>query len=293
MLIGDSGAGKTGALCSLAAAGYKVRVIDLDNGMDICKAYLTNPTSRYLRENPKAAENFDYVTFTDKMKTIAGIPYYAKAEAWQQTMEQLMDWKEKDAAGNVINHYGSVYTWGPDCVLVIDSLTSLAQYALNHVLALEVALQKTRTGRENQRDIFSTQNQLRKLLDMFKDKRLLCNVVVTAHITVANEMGDAPARDDQGAREPGQGYPSSIGRAIAPQIPRYFNTMLVARTIGAGTGARHEIHTSSQLIAGNTVNAKSSNPIGVKPKYDLATGLAEYFKDVKGQGVPAIAEPPK
>mgnify|MGYP001496439716 CR=1 FL=1 len=35
LYIGDSGTGKTGSLVSLVDAGYKVHVLDMDNGLDV------------------------------------------------------------------------------------------------------------------------------------------------------------------------------------------------------------------------------------------------------------------
>ena len=40
LLIGASGSGKTGALASLAAAGYKLRILDYDNGLDFLMRYM-------------------------------------------------------------------------------------------------------------------------------------------------------------------------------------------------------------------------------------------------------------
>jgi len=39
LFVGDSGAGKTGALASLAAAGYHLHIMDLDNGLDVLNNY--------------------------------------------------------------------------------------------------------------------------------------------------------------------------------------------------------------------------------------------------------------
>ena len=49
LLIGDSGAGKTGSIMSLAAAGFQIRILDLDDGTDILRDYATNPASRYVK----------------------------------------------------------------------------------------------------------------------------------------------------------------------------------------------------------------------------------------------------
>lgn len=283
LLIGETGSGKTGALCSLAAEGYKVRVLDLDNGMDICKSYLTNPKSIYVQKNPKVGENFHYLTFTDPVKFISGQTFYSKAEAWAKAMESLMSWKEKAEDGSTIIDFGSVYSWEPDTVLVIDSLTALSQYALNYHMAMNGGLMKEPTQNEGRRNVGAVQNMLRRLLDMIKDTKLKCNVILTSHVTFVNEIGDAPKIDSKdGSREMGQGYPAAIGRALSPHIPRYFNTMLIAKTKGVGSGAKHVICTQSQLSGGQIINAKSSAPLSVKDEYPLESGLADYFKAVKG-----------
>ena len=43
LFIGPSGAGKTGALASLASAGYNLRILDMDNGLDVLANVLNNP----------------------------------------------------------------------------------------------------------------------------------------------------------------------------------------------------------------------------------------------------------
>ena len=54
--MGDSGTGKTEALCSLVLAGYKLRILDLDNGLDIVKSYLTEPLFPVLSSDPSAED---------------------------------------------------------------------------------------------------------------------------------------------------------------------------------------------------------------------------------------------
>lgn len=279
LLIGETGSGKTGSVCSLAADGYKIRLLDLDNGVDIVKSFLTDPSSEYLKKNPDCAKNFFYKTFTDPVKSANGQSYYSKAEAWAKAMEALMEWKDKDHEGKDVN-FGPVSSWGADTVLVIDSLTGLAQYALNHHQQMNGGLMKDATGYDAMKQIGVVQNMLRRLLDMIKDKSIKCNVVLTAHITFVNEIGDTPVKRDDGKREAGQGYPSAIGRALSPHIPRYFNTVLIAKTIGTNT---HKIFTQSQFAGGQIINAKSSAPLGVKAEYPLNSGLADYFRDVKGK----------
>ena len=40
LVIGDSKSGKTGALTSLVAAGYKLRILDFDNLLDPLRAFI-------------------------------------------------------------------------------------------------------------------------------------------------------------------------------------------------------------------------------------------------------------
>ena len=47
LLIGKSGAGKTGALASLVAAGYNLRIIDTDKGVRPLRSLLTDPHYPY------------------------------------------------------------------------------------------------------------------------------------------------------------------------------------------------------------------------------------------------------
>ena len=76
LFVGDSGAGKTGALASLADAGYKIRILDLDNGVDVLRDLLTS--GKYSKS---AIENVDYVTITETMKNQGGklIPEIGRA----------------------------------------------------------------------------------------------------------------------------------------------------------------------------------------------------------------------
>jgi len=273
LLIGDSSAGKTGALASLAAEGYKLRIIDLDNGLNILRNYLTNPNSMYYKKNPKAIENVDYVTLADSMKAVNGLLIPTSAQAWVKAISMLSNWVDGDIK------LGPITTWGPDCVLVIDSLSMLSTAALNFHLSMNNALGKLRTQNEGRRDVGVTQNMLRDLLQMLYNDAVKCNVIVISHITSITELGGKPEDKNDFA----QGYPSAIGRALSPHIPRWFNTVLIARTIGSGASAQHKIYTTTQSMAGMLVNGKNANPLMVKEEYPLSTGLADFFKAVKGK----------
>lgn len=257
LFVGDSGAGKTGALASLAAAGYKLRIMDLDNGLDVLNNLLTDPTSQYFKQNPKAAENVDFVTITDKMKNVNGKLVPATATSWIRALKLLMDWVDGDIK------LGPVTTWGKDDILVIDSLTMLSTAALNMILSMNGRLGQ----RPHQSDWGDGQQLVEGLLQMLYDEGVQCNVIVCCHITFLGEDGG-----------PLRGYPNTLGKALPPKVGRYFNTALMARTTGQGTQQKRKILTNTSGI----IELKNTAPMRVLPEYDLSTGLAEYFKAVRG-----------
>ena len=268
LFVGDSGSGKTGALASLAAAGYKLRILDLDNGLDILKNYVTDANSIYCKQTPDCAQNIDYVTLTEPMKSAGGRIWAKQATVWPRLVKMLADWVDGETK------LGGITTWDTNSVLVIDSLSNLATGALNFHLSMNGALGATRTQNEARRDIGAAQNLLRDLLAMLYDESVKCNVIVTSHITLVTDSGTAPL---PGESAPVTGYPSAIGRALSPHIPRYFNTVLFAKSEGTGGGTKHKIYTKNQGV----VNVKSSAPLKVALTYPLETGLADYFKAVR------------
>lgn len=276
LYIGDSGAGKTGSLASLAADGYNLRIIDLDNGLDVLANYLTDPQSPYVKTNPGVADNVQYVTLTDEMRNIAGQLVPMRATVWTRTVDLLSNWTD----GSV--KLGKITEWGSKDILVIDSLSMLANAALNFHLQLNGKLGATRTQNEWRRDIGQAQDKIRSLLTLLYDDSVKCNVIITAHITFVSEQGMNPNSED--ASGIAQGYPSAIGRALSPHIPRWFNSMLIARATGSGQGTKHRIYTRSQAIGSQIINAKSSAPLRVAPEYPLETGLADYFRAVRQGG---------
>jgi hypothetical protein len=62
LLEGDSGSGKTGSLASLVAAGFKLRVLDMDNGLDS----LANAVKRTCPD--KLSGNVEFRTLRDKRR---------------------------------------------------------------------------------------------------------------------------------------------------------------------------------------------------------------------------------
>lgn len=253
LLIGDSGSGKTGALASLALAGYNLRILDFDNGLDILSHFIKKGDTT----NKNIISNVIYETLTDKHKAVAGktvidgIP-----QAFQRGMNLLTEWK---VGGDNPYNLGKITAWGSKDVLVIDSLTFCSEAAMRHVLAIN--------GRGSNppqiQDWGEAMRMIEGMLGLLYSSAISCNVIVTAHIAFLGDEGGMT-----------RGYPSTLGQKLPPKVGRYFNSVLMARAIGAGAAAKRKIITRSEGL----IELKNSAPTEVPAMLDLGTGLAEFFK---------------
>lgn len=267
LFIGDSGSGKTGALASLAQAGYNLRVLDLDSGLDVLSNLLRDPKGPY---GTSALSNVTYETITDPMKVVANKLVPARATVWQRAIQLLQHWRihkrdttGKDIPGEFEYDLGPLVTWGPKDILVIDSLTMLSNAALNFVLSMNARLGQ----QPHQSDWYTGQQMIESLLQMLYDENVRCNVILISHISYIGE--------DNG---PQHGYPASLGKALSPKIGRYFNTCVMAKSSGTGTNVKRKILTNSTQM----VELKTSSPLKMQPEYPLESGLAEIFKILRG-----------
>ena len=255
LFIGDSGAGKTGALASLAAAGYNLRILDLDNGLDVLKNVLSDPKSAYGTE---ALSRVQYITVTEAMRNVNGKLIPKGATVWQRVAGLLNNWTDPETKESL----GPVSTWGPQDILVIDSLSMLSTAALNFVLSMNARLGQ----RPQLQDWGAGQDLIESMVQMLYDESIVCNVIVISHITYI------------GPEDNLTGYPNTLGKALPPKIGRYFNTILQAKSQGQGAGLRRKILTNTA----SSVELKNTAPLRVKPDYPLETGLADYFAAVRG-----------
>ena len=266
MLIGDSGSGKTGSLASLAAAGYNVRIADLDNGVEVLADYLTNPESMYKKPQKGiwTAENAEgilqrvrYETLTDKMRNQGGKLVPKAATVWTRLVKLLDNWETET------DKLGPVSSWTPQDVLVIDSFSFACKAAMAWILMAN----NRASGPAQQSDWYAAQGLIESLLQTLYDEGVNCNVIVTAHVKYSDS-------------EPRRGEIEGLGKALTPKIGRYFNSILMAQTVGVGAQEKRKILTKSTSY----VELKNPAPLRVQKEYDLGTGLAEYFRDVKIAG---------
>src|SRR5215207_102453 len=113
LYIGDSGTGKTTSLWSLVAAGYRLRILDFDNLLDSLIA-------KVKRECPNKLDNIEFMSFRDKMKaTPLGPVVDGQPAAFIGSLRALDKWEDNSIPSQ----------WGPDVIMVIDSMTTMARAA--------------------------------------------------------------------------------------------------------------------------------------------------------------------
>lgn len=271
ILEGDSGAGKTGSIASLIAAGYTVNILDLENKLDILVEYLTHPSSEYAKQlkDIDLKNSVDYITITEEMTiTPIGRILPRSAKAWDKISKVLGSWPNK----------GTPSSWGKDTILVIDSLSALSEYALWYILDMngKIAIDK---GFNFLAMMGEAQRLVEKCLTLLCSDNFHCNVIILAHLTPVGEKESgviANPLDDKMQIDPTvtvKQFPASLGKSLSPRIPRRFSNILLAEH----EGPQRRIYTSGL----GSVVGKNSAPIRLAPFYPLSTGLASIFKELR------------
>lgn len=240
LLVGPSGSGKSGALLSLAQAGYKLRIIDMDNGLD----FLMRRLRMLGRE---VQDNVEYVSIQDKLKANAslGVTNVGVPNGYTKAVMLMDKWEDGTTPA----------TWGKEYILVLDSLTFFANAAFRWKEALNPA------AKDPRQIFYSAQDAVEDVLALMTSADMHCNVIVTSHIKWL-ELGDGTTK----------AFPSSIGGALGPKIPTYFNTLVLAETVGNGATTKRQIRTAPSTFM------DLKNPAEISAPLPIETGLADFFK---------------
>jgi hypothetical protein len=243
LVLGESGAGKTGSLVSLVKAGYKLRVLDFDNKVadgilpikirEICPDLIGNVEFEPLRDDFKA---------TPAGHILNGIP-----QAYIKALGLLDKWSDGTKPGE----------WGPEYFMVLDSLKFCAEAIYNWAKAMSPSVKDPRQW------FYTAQDGLGHLMSNLTSKAFNTNVLVLAHV------GYQPRAD--GAVK---GLPTSIGRAFNPEIPTFFDNMILCRTEGTNTRL-------VQTVATAMIDLKNPASAVMKATLPIETGLAEFVKTLR------------
>ena len=254
LILGESGSGKSGCLASLASAGYNLRIVDLERGLDI----LVNVLKDW-KDNGYDKDSLSRVDFMPVVdgRSKDGKLSPANADAWRKTQEAFFGWKSGDS------DFGPVTSWGEKDVFVVDTLGRLAKAALNYIMYLNAALGQEPDGKK----FGSAQRLVDNFLQLLWDPAVSCNIVVLTHVSFQeNDLGLT------------RGFPDTIGKALNPMVGRYFNSVLLAKTkTMPDKSEKHVLLTQST----SQIELKTTAPGRVKAEYPIETGLADYFRDVR------------
>lgn len=246
LLIGNSGVGKTGALATLPAAGYRLFIMDFDNGLDILRDPKILP--------PQFHPQVFFKTFTDAQNLQN--PALAIPTAANDAAIALNDWQEQ--VDGKPTSLGSPYKWGPKDVLVIDSLTFWGAALMRRVLFLN-----KRSGQQPwQSDWGDAIRGQEDVISALYSTSVKCNVIVMAHL--------APVED----KLTGQSklFPSALGSKFPMKIGRYFNNVIQMEVTPTGRVFK--------TVGNSLIDLKTSKPSLIPAQ--MPANLAEFFRLARG-----------
>jgi len=248
LLIGDAKSGKTGSLVSLVKAGYKLRILDFDNLLDILKF-------KVIEECPDKLDNVEFVTVRDNYKAGAsGSQIDGKPKAWITAIKLLDNWKYDDT------DLGRPADWGPDCILIVDSLSRLCDAAYDFH---ESIIPRGKSGDYDGRAVYgNAQDDVEKVLAMLTGRGFATNLIVIAHGTYM----DLP----DGSKKI---FPQGVGQKLSPKIPQYFPNYIRYRN----KGGKRTIQTTSDAM----IDLANPRPDKVEKELPIETGLATLFEALR------------
>ena len=248
MYIGDSGTGKTGSLVSLVKAGYKLRILDMDNGLD-------SLVMQIKAQCPDRMSQVSYQSFRDEYKADAakGLKVNGRAKAYVNMLKALNEWDDGTIPAE----------WGADTIFVLDSLTAVGRAAYNWAESLDPG------AKDKRQWFFSAQQSIETLLDLLTGEGFATNVLVISHVQIV-ERADGSVK----------GYASSIGSALGPKIPKFFNTLVAAESRGMGDNVKRTIQTRPTTM----LDLKIADEKNVGKQLDLNVGLAQIFHPLPRKG---------
>jgi len=248
LLVGNAKTGKTGSLVSLVKAGYKLRILDMDNLLDILKYMIVN-------ECPENLDNVEFRTIRDKYKPSPAGPIIAGTpKAWAEAVKMLDRWKYDDT------DLGIPGEWGSDCILVIDSLSRLCDAAYDWH---ETMIPRGKSGDFDGRAVYgNAQDAVEKVLALLTSDSMQTNIIVIAHVAFQQQPDGSL-----------KGLPQGVGKALSPKIPSYFSTVLLY----SSHGDKRTINTTSTAL----MDLCTPAPLKIAKTYPIDTGLAEIFGQLR------------
>lgn len=265
LLLGDAKSGKTTALWSLVRAGYKLRILDMDNLLDSLKEKL-------VKECPDQLRNVEFRTLRDKYKFLPDgtIVVDGAPKAFMSAMKMLDRWKYDEV------DFGPPKEWGADTILVVDSLSRLCDAAYDFNLAM---MKPGRSGEIDGRAVYgAAQDAVESVLANLTSDAFGTNVIVICH-GVYMDLPDQTKKI----------FPQGVGQKLSPKIPQYFPVYIRFKNT-AGTRTVQIVSDPMIDVAMPKIDAFKEKSLPVE------TGLATIFDTLRGKvattaPAPVVAKP--
>jgi hypothetical protein len=212
MLCGTTGTGKTHAIRTLVEAGLEVFVLFTEPGMEVLADLPTDklhwryiaPASPAFADMISSAQKINSMSF----EALTKLPDINKRQYTEfiDVLTSLSDFT-CDRTGQ---RYGSVDSWGPERVIVVDSLTGLSLMAMNLVTGSKPVKSMADWG-------VAIDNLERLITKLCVDTK--CHFVLLAHLE--RETDEVTGGTSLMA--------STLGRKLAPKLPRFFSDVIQAK----------------------------------------------------------------
>lgn len=222
LLLGGSGSGKTYATATLAECGLNVRCLWMEPGCYHSFARYFEDKGKPIPDNVEwanapltsltFAEMIDMAKILNTM-TQKGIANYndprrQKHDAFIKVLSTLANFTSERTGKN----FGPVDEWDTNTVLVFESLSTLSTAAM--------ALLTGGRPLADQGEWQMAMNSLEQFLNKFTSLR--CHAVLTSHL-------DRETDEQLGGTKL---MAATLGRKLAPKVPRYFDDVILARREG-------------------------------------------------------------
>jgi hypothetical protein len=216
LLVGETGAGKTHSIRTLLTSGLEVFVIGTEPNYLDTLLDAAGPRSldrlhwrsiqpmrvgiKGLQAMVKRISELDFDALS-KMRPDSG----RASSQLVNVLHTLEDFKD-DKTGK---SFGSVESWGADRALVVDSLSGL------NLMAMDLTIGNKVTAHQGEWGV--AMGTLEKLL-LNLTSNLQCFFVLTAHLE----------RETDELTQGSKLMPSTLGRKLAPRLPRFFSEVILA-----------------------------------------------------------------
>ena len=266
--IGYPGSGKTGALASLANAGYKIRGLSYEANYE--------PLVNYADDRA----DIDIVVLQDRMRNgdkyveVMGIP-----EAFNQGLSLMKEWKYKDDDGNEVN-LGKSSEWGPDTIVFVDALGSLSAAAKARAMKMNNKTPSNMTSAVWGHAVADVNN----FIELLKSDKNRFHLIINAHKQILGPGDFLAQGDDDAVKEkklemirdgmiPPRIYPIAVTKPQAQSVHGMLPIMLeFEKTTKQGRDMR-VINT----VGGVQIDVKIPGK-NLKSSYPIETGLADIFE---------------